>query len=630
MKKNEESTEKKPDHIECQPGYIPAELKDHDQWVLWAYEKRNGMWTKVPYSPKSLRACDITNKQVLTDFTTAKKKLEKHNGRFAGLGFAVFADDPFVFVDLDHCRNPDTSELTLKARTILEKLDTYTEVSPSGTGIRAILKGELPAGARKQGDVELYDCKKYLTLTGATLPQYPATIESRPEEIIKAHAEYLPSGTRPSLKPDKNKPIGTTSYDEVLNNALDVALTEPKFKKLWDGDSTGYQSASEADLALVGYLVQYLGADPALMDHAFRKSALYRKKWDAKRGSTTYGAMTIDKALEGAKTVTKKGSSQKPIYPCTEITADKLLQKEFKDPRWAVKDLIPEGSTIICGKPKSGKSIAALNLAVGITSGNNRVFGNIEVESGGVLYLALEDTERRLKERLEKMLADGGIGSKELHLVTEWPHMGVGGLEKLEEKIKSISNLRLVIIDTLGRFKPPRPGNTNVYDFDYSVTSQITAVAHRHNVSIVIIHHLRKLESDDRFDDVSSSYGITGGVDTVVVLLSGSKKGGIKADSLMMIRGRDVEEETYAMKFDPQYLSWNIKGREDEIMTTDNSQKVFNAIANAGKSLGPKQISQISGIDYDYTRRLVQLMVKSGALIKEGRGKYKIKTLFDR
>ena len=97
----------------------------------------------------------------------------------------------------------------------------------------------------------------------------------------------------------------------------------------------------------------------------------------------------------------------------------------------------------------------------------------------------------------------------------------------------------------------------------------------------------------------------------------------------MMIRGRDVEEETYAMKFDPQYLSWNIKGREDEIMTTDNSQKVFNAIANAGKSLGPKQISQISGIDYDYTRRLVQLMLKRGALIKEGRGNYNTKTLFD-
>jgi RecA-family ATPase len=336
--------------------------------------------------------------------------------------------------------------------------------------------------------------------------------------------------------------------------------------------------------------------------------------------------MTIATALEGAKPVAKKAPSKKPVYRCTEITADELLNKKFKEPRWAVKDLIPEGSTIICGKPKSGKSIAALNLAVGITSGNNRVFGNMKVESGGVLYLALEDTERRLKERLEKMLADGGVGSKELHLVTEWPHMGVGGLEKLEEKIKSVPNLRLVIIDTLGRFKPPRPGNTNIYDFDYSVTSQITAVAHRHNISIVIIHHLRKLESDDRFDDVSSSYGITGGVDTVVVLLSG----GIKADSLMMIRGRDVEEETYVMKFHPQYLSWNIKGREDEIMTTDNFQKVFNAIAKAGKPLGPKQISQISGIDYDYTRRLVQLMVKNGALIKEGRGRYKIKTLFDR
>ena len=323
MKQAKKSMDQKPDHIECQPGFIPDELKNYDQWVLWAYEynEEKGKWDKVPFSPKSLRKCDYTNKKFLSDFITAKEKLRKHNGRFAGIGFSVFADDPYVFVDLDDCLNPDDGnpddvELTLKSKTILKKLDTYTELSPSGRGIRAILKGRLPDDGRKNaGDVELYDRDHYLTLTGHTLPDYPDTIESRPDEILKVHAEYLPPAGRAQPKSAHNKPAGaTTNYDKALKIALDTALTEPKFKKLWGGDTAGYPSHSEADLALVGYLVEWLGTDPALIDYAFRKSGLYRPKWDSKRGSSTYGEMTIAKALAGAQPVARKAGHHKPVY----------------------------------------------------------------------------------------------------------------------------------------------------------------------------------------------------------------------------------------------------------------------------------------------------------------------------
>ncbi|GAH18488.1 unnamed protein product, partial [marine sediment metagenome] len=252
-------------------------------------------------------------------------------------------------------------------------------------------------------------------------------------------------------------------------------------------------------------------------------------------------------------------------------------------------------------------------------------FGKIVVEPGAVLYLALEDTFRRLQQRLITMTADGGVASPDLHLYTEWPHMDADGLEMLEEKIKSIPNLRLVIIDTLAKFKPPKPKNMTLYDFDYSVVSRITQVAQNNNVCIIIVHHMRKMESEDRFDDISGSFGVTGAADATALLLRTIGQ----ADAELRINGRDLEPEEIALKFDSQYLSWNIIGKMDDILSTDNKQKVFTAIHQSSEPITPKQVAEKTRIHQKYAQRLMVQLVKEGNLKKVGHGKYKVPTIME-
>jgi RecA-family ATPase len=205
--------------------------------------------------------------------------------------------------------------------------------------------------------------------------------------------------------------------------------------------------------------------------------------------------------------------------------------------------------------------------------------------------------------------------------------MGADGLEMLEEKIKSISNLRLVIIDTLAKFKPPKPRNVTLYDFDYSVVSRITQVAQKNNVCIIIVHHMRKMESEDRFDDISGSFGVTGAADSTALLLRTIGQ----ADAELRINGRDLEPEEFALKFDSQYLAWNITGKMDEILSTYNKQKVFTAVRESFKVMTPKEVAEKTGIDKKYVQRLLVQLVKEGSGLKKvGHGKYKVPTIMER
>jgi hypothetical protein len=156
----------------------------------------------------------------------------------------------------------------------------------------------------------------------------------------------------------------------------------------------------------------------------------------------------------------------------TGITAAELMQKIFPEPRWAIPGILPEGLNLLAGKPKKGKSIFALNIGLSIALGG-LTLGKIPVEQGAVMYLALEDTERRLQGRLRQMMSYSDQAPATLHLFTKWPRMGAGGLELLEAKISEIPNIRLIIIDTLQKFRNPTKGNANIYVEDYETVTKI-------------------------------------------------------------------------------------------------------------------------------------------------------------
>jgi NrS-1 polymerase HBD domain/Protein of unknown function (DUF3987) len=285
------------------PGAIPAELKTLTQWVCWSYEhrpERNAKkpWAKVPKNPATGSNASSTNPETWGTFDQA---VVRYQGQVLdGIGFVVTKDDDYVAIDLDGCRNPEAGEIQWWAQAIIDRFASYTEVSPSGTGIRMFGKGRLPPHGRKKGAIEIYDAARFVTVTGCHLTKTSSTIEDRQAEIEAFHAEVFGEHRNQANRQGQtvgygDGPSSGLSDEAILENAC-RAVNAEKFLCLWSGDISHYASPSEADLALCCLLV-FWSHDPVQIDRLFRRSALMRPKWDEQRGGETYAQRTIRHAL---------------------------------------------------------------------------------------------------------------------------------------------------------------------------------------------------------------------------------------------------------------------------------------------------------------------------------------------
>ena len=272
---------------------IPSELRDLRQWVCWRLETRDGKPTKVPYQVNGEKA-QSNNAATWTTFAEAFQELGK--GRFTGIGFVLTSADPFVAWDLDGCRNLDTGDVEAWAQPIVDELNSYTEVTPSGKGLRIIVKAKLPPEGRKKGHIEVYDSGRYITVTGHCLDGCPRAIQERRAQTTSIHTRVFGRNGRPGRK---SAPTAAAVGDEELLRLAEGGPEGEKFQLLWQGITEGYPSQSEADLALCGILARLSGGDPKQIDTLFRRSGLYRAKWDRRHGSggQTYGELTIARAL---------------------------------------------------------------------------------------------------------------------------------------------------------------------------------------------------------------------------------------------------------------------------------------------------------------------------------------------
>lgn len=150
---------------------IPDELKVLRQWVNWRSEIRDGKPTKVPYLVGTSTRASATNPSTWRTFEDA---VAAHQvGGYTGIGFVFTEDDPFVGVDIDKCRDPQSGQIEPGALYVVRWLASYTELSVSGTGLHIIVKGRLPPGGRRKGRIEMYDRARYFALTGHRLESIP-------------------------------------------------------------------------------------------------------------------------------------------------------------------------------------------------------------------------------------------------------------------------------------------------------------------------------------------------------------------------------------------------------------------------------------------------------------------------
>ncbi|WP_199708849.1 hypothetical protein [Haloferax sp. Atlit-10N] len=298
------------DPIVNEPEAIPETLRDRDQWVCWREAERDGKPTKIPVTPGAGGFASATESETWASFEAALDYTETEHAD--GVGFVFTDDDPIVGVDLDDCRDPEAGDVDDAALDIIARLDSYTEVSPSGTGYHVLITGTLPDGRNRRGSVELYDMARFFTVTGDHVERTPTRVARRQDALTAIHREYVQDTERDTAPEsehhdgadDRSLTTGAADVDvdledeDLLEKARNASNGE-KFERLWNGNTVGYDSQSEADMALCCLLAFWTGGDRTQMEQLFRQSGLLREKWDEVHyaDGSTYGEKTIERAI---------------------------------------------------------------------------------------------------------------------------------------------------------------------------------------------------------------------------------------------------------------------------------------------------------------------------------------------
>ena len=283
---------------------IPQELRILRQWVCWRLEQdtRSEKDTKVPYCPKTGRRASPSNPN--TWGTLDEALLYKEKYLFSGIGFVFTAESGIIGIDIDHCL--DNGQPNDVAADILAHLPpTYIEVSPSGNGLHIFLKGIIPQDGNRRAGVEMYSTGRYFTVTGQ---KYQGSVDFIGEDtggiLDYIHQKYIAAG-RKTKKQSSIQPGAGITDDELLQ-LTQASKDSEAFTALWNGKWEGkYKSQSEADFALCIKLAFWSGRNQSQIDRLFRKSGLFRDKWDSRHsaGGETYGEQTVSNACGMTKSV---------------------------------------------------------------------------------------------------------------------------------------------------------------------------------------------------------------------------------------------------------------------------------------------------------------------------------------
>jgi putative DNA primase/helicase len=304
---------------------IPEALRSMRRWMGTRFERRkDGKTDKPPYrvvNGLAVIKADKTNPENWTTFEEASGACER--GDVAAVGFVFSKDDSFFVLDCDHVIDPDTGEIDPAAADVIHALDSYTELSCSGTGVHIIGHGTKPeyAGCRsdKLGfDIEVYDSARFVVMTGERMTEMTGPIDQQDELLVLCRKLWPKSAKLHSKRREHPGPVDLE--DQELLERARRSRTGAKFRKLYDqGDSSGFASASEADFSLLNMLIFWAAGDRERIIRLFEASALYRHK----EKHRNYARLSVDNALASyagsfyrPRTV-KKARREEPTDPLT-------------------------------------------------------------------------------------------------------------------------------------------------------------------------------------------------------------------------------------------------------------------------------------------------------------------------
>lgn len=517
------------------------ELKNQTQWINWNYQQtKDNKKTKVPISSKGYPTGTSSNYyNTWTSYDNLSNKCD---------GVGVIFTNGLCGIDIDHKDYNDPI-----AKDIIDTMNTYTELSPSGNGYHILFKvdiNKIPTYINELGKKKLdkryyqknpnnqIECyldgltNRFFTFTGN--PINNKDICERTDELLVILNKYM-------IRDNKDKKI----IDKIRKSKQ-----AEKFHRLYDlGDKSEYNNDdSSADMGLC-CILSYYTKDFNQIDRIFRTSKLMRNKWLERED---YRYSTITKALE-----VQIDNYENVISELEYITAKELQEKELAPTIYYVDNLIPQGLNLICSVPKMGKSWLALDLCLSICNGKN--FLGFNTKQSGCLYLALEDSYNRLKQRMNKLLINELAPNNFIYSIKS-NDLKNGFITQLESFIDLHSYIKVIIIDTLQKIRSESKSN-NAYSHDYKELSQIKRLADEKGLCVILIHHLKKGITNDPFEKVSGTNGITGVVDTTYVL---DKVNRSDEETHLSVVGRDVEYNEYILKFDKEFCKWNMISTVDK------------------------------------------------------------------
>ena len=249
------------------------------------------------------------------------------------------------------------------------------------------------------------------------------------------------------------------------------------------------------------------------------------------------------------------------------IDGNTLMSQEFEPLRFSVEKILPHGLFILAGSPKIGKSWLSLDLCQAVATGGK--LWEYSANQGDVLYLALEDNYPRLQNRLNQMEIEN-LDISRLHMATASFGLQDGLLEQIHDFVADNPETNFIVIDTLEHIRNGEQ-TSNLYACDYRDMNRLREITNKHSLSLILIHHTRKMYDPDPLNTISGSTGLIGAVDGVFVLDKSKRTGN---DAKLIIANRDTESFCFKLRFDKEIYRWEFVGND----TGDDEEDSFITI----------------------------------------------------
>jgi hypothetical protein len=473
-------------------GNIPAYLRDREQWVCWKRESNEkGQTTKKPYqalAPDHHASCDAP--ETWASALEAVAAYLTPANAFDGIGYQLTDGEKMVGVDIDHCID-ESGALNAASREIVETLNSYTERSPSGRGIRIFVRGSLPPQDRKNGHIEMYEKRRFLTVTGWHVAGTPLTIETRETEIRQVHEKHVAR-----VRTMKTSSVASPAMpDHQVLSRCRSARNREKFIALYDNGwmkSPKYPSPSEARYALL-HLLSFYTQDPEQIDRLFRGSKLVDEKWDR------VGATEIGKVLAAEGAVFAKPEPQDETDDTAGNLADglqvtSLSTVQAQNVAWLWPQYIPLGMlTLVVGDPEQGKSTITFDLAGRMTTGRPWPDGTPGGEPERIVLLSSEDSPAHT---IVPRLCAAGADAARVQKVQSVVAQGKERHFSLQHDLQALDDyfarepFKALIVDPINSYLP----NVDTYR-DNEVRAILDPLAHwaeRREVAVIAIMHMGK------------------------------------------------------------------------------------------------------------------------------------------